>query len=127
MTAEELRAADAHSSVIELDRGRLENGTPYWAYVAVRPSRYKEFKRVTAEHRPFRLRDYGIVLKHGFDEAVPLSIKEEMKRDYGCADSFLVALAADVRKAQAAFVREREHLRIGNIVAMLKKQNATSQ
>ena len=59
MTDEELAAADADSSVIELSQGTLGDGTPYWAYSEVKPSKYKKFKLLTAAdaaHSPLRLR-----------------------------------------------------------------------
>ncbi len=123
MTEEELLAADAHSSVIELDRGALEDGTLYWAYIAVKPSKHKEFKCITAEHKPIILTDYGSILKYGFDKQVPDSIKEEMQRDYDCDDNFLTTLANDIKKEQGTFLKQQEDMRIGDIVAMLKRKS----
>ncbi len=124
MTTEELAAADAHSSVIEFDHGTLEDGTPYWAYIAVTPSKYKEFKRITAEHQPILLTDYGNILKYGFDKQVPDSVKEEMNREYGCNDNFLTSLANDLKKEQRVFLKKQEETRITDIVTMLKQKSS---
>ena len=123
LTAEELAAADADSSVIELNHGTLNDGTPYWAYIAVKPSRYKDFKRLTADHQPIRLTEYGNILKFGFDDLVPTSVREEMKQKHGCEDAFLTTLAADVKAAQATFLKQQEDMRIADIVSMLKNNN----
>ena len=56
---DELLAADANSSIIVLDRGKLKSGNPYWAYVAVKPSKYAEFMRkakAARNHTPRGLR-----------------------------------------------------------------------
>lgn len=122
MTAEELAAADADSTVIERDHGVLEDGTPYWAYIAVKPSKYKDFKRLTSQHAPINLSDYGNILKYGFDKQVPDYVKEEMKREHGCDEDFRTTLANDVNNAQGTFLKKQEEMRITDIVAMLKKQ-----
>ena len=123
LTAEELAAADADSSVIELNQGILNDGTPYWAYIAVTPSRYKDFKRLTADHQPILLTEYGNILKFGFDDRVPTSVREEMKHNHGWDDTFLTTLAADVKAAQATFLKQQEDMRIADIVSMLKNNN----
>jgi hypothetical protein len=122
MAAEQLAAADAANSyVIELDHGTLEDGTPYWAYIAVKPSKYEEFKRITAAHQPIVLADYGNILKYGFDQQVPDAVKEEMKREYAWDDNYLTTLANDVKKEQGVFIKKQEEMRITDIVAMLKQ------
>lgn len=47
--------------------GPMQQGGTYWCYVAVRPSRYEEFKREAASKRmnPARLADYGEVIVSG--------------------------------------------------------------
>jgi len=123
MTAEELAAADADSSVIELNQGILNDGTPYWAYIAVKPSRYKEFKRLIAEQQPILLTEDGNILKFGFDEIVPTSVREEMKQEHGWDDKCLTTLTAEVKAAQGTFLKQQEDMRIADIVSMLKKKN----
>jgi hypothetical protein len=122
LTAEELAAADGDSAVIVLSSGMLENGTPYWVYIAVKPSRYEEFLKVTAARQPLCIDDYGVVLKYGLDKEVPAAIKEEMKREHGCDDNYLATLTQDIKKAQSEFLKEQEEQKLGDIVAMLKKE-----
>jgi hypothetical protein len=121
-TAEELAASDADSSVIVLSCGAIEDGTPYWAYISVKPSKYQEFMRESDLHKPINFDDYGVILKCGLEEDVPDSIKEEMKREHGVDENYLARLRDDVLKAQATFLTAKESKRIGDIVAMLKKK-----
>jgi hypothetical protein len=122
LTPEELAAADIDSTIIVLNTGVLEDGTPYWAYVAVKPSRYSEFMRLTASRQPISLKEYGEILKCGLDKTVPEAARQEMARDYGCDDNYLSLLAEDVRKAQLAYLTDQVSHNIGDIVAKLKKK-----
>jgi hypothetical protein len=124
LTAEELAAADKDSSVIVEDRGRLDDGRPYWLYIAVLPSKYNEYMRLTSQHAPIDVYQYGTILRYGFDAEVPSSVKEEMRERYGCDDHFMATLAQDVKAAQAALMERQENNRINDIVAMLKKKQA---
>jgi len=68
----ELEAADAAGeALIVLDRGQLEDGTPYWAYVAVKPSKHREFMQLGKTRQPRRISDYGAILKYGLERGVP--------------------------------------------------------
>jgi len=121
-TEKELAEADSNSAVIVLDRGALEDGTPYWAYVAVKLSRYREFLRVTAARQPMRLQDYGAILKYGLDKEVPDSVKMAMRKEYNFDENYISVLVQDIIKAQAEFLKQQETQRIDDIVSMLKKK-----
>jgi hypothetical protein len=121
-TREELAQADSSSAVVVLDQGVLEDGSPYWAYVAVKPSKYSEFMQLAARRTPIRLGDYGAILKYGFDPDVPSQVREEMKRERGFDDDYLPRLAQEVIQAQKEFLTGQEAKRISDIVAMMKKQ-----
>jgi len=124
-TAAELAAADSHSAIIVLDQGSMKTGRPYWAYLAVTPSKYKEFIEATKARKPIRHKDYGKVLKHGFAKQVPLDVQDEMKREHGFDEHYLETLAKELRVARTQFDKQQEDKKIGDIVAMLKmkKQN----
>jgi hypothetical protein len=122
LTAEELATADEHSSVIVLDRGMAEDGKTYWAYVAVKPSQYGAFMRASAARQTIRLSDYGKILKWGMGTEVPADIQEAMRREHGFDEKYMSRLAAEVKQAQAEFLKTQDDSRIANIVSMLKKQ-----
>ena len=122
-TAEELAAADHTSSVLVLDQGTLDNGVPYWAYLAVRPSKYAEFMEFTAARKPIRLTEYGVILEYGLDAEVPADVQQAMKQKHGFDNDYKAKLIREIKKAQAEFLENQENKRIGDIVAMLKKQS----
>ena len=119
---EALVAADEDSYLLVLDKGDVADGTPYWAYVAIKPSKYKEYIRLTEAHQPLRLSDYGTILKYGFEPEVHGDIYEGMQREHGFDEQFLPKLIDDIKKTQNEFLKAQENQRIGNIVAMLKKK-----
>lgn len=120
--SEALAAADADSFLLVLDKGSIADGTPYWAYIAVKPSKYAEFIRLTQAHQPLRIGDYGTILKYGFEPDVPEAQREEMQREHGFDEQFVPKLLEDVKKAQGEFLKTQENQRLGDIVAMLKAQ-----
>ena len=125
---EELKAADeAGEAIIVLDRGTIEDGTPYWAYVAVRPSRYEEFMRLGKNRQPKRINDYGAILKYGFDAEVPYDVRQFMEQANGFDDHFEEKLAAKVKTARIEFLKQQESQRISDIVAMLKKKQQNGE
>ncbi len=121
-SAEELAALDADSFVIVLDRGTDMEGRPYWAYIAVKPSKFEEFMRLTETGENKIFADYGTILKYGYDKEVPAHIKEEMKREHNCDENYMENLKKEVHAAQMVFLEEQENNRISGIVAMLKKK-----
>ncbi len=122
LSQEELLAADEVSYVIVKNTGIQNDGKPYWAYVAVRPSKYHEFMEYTREQRTVKLADYGRVLRYGLGTEIPDTIKKEMKARYRCDDAYLEKLTNDVNTARLVFMKEREDERISSIVAMLKNK-----
>jgi len=122
-TAAELAQADADSYAIVLNRDVLPDGTSFWVYAAIKPSKYQQYLWECAMQHPIILNDYGNILKCGFGEDVPADVKVEMKTQYGIDENFMAKLKADVLKAHEMFLRSKEEQRIGDIVAMLKKKN----
>jgi len=121
-TAAEVAAADSDSAIIVLNRGKLDDGAPYWAYIAVKPSRYREFIKATEERRRVLLEEYGAFLHYGYGEDVPESVREEMKSSYGFDENYVDNLTKKVKDARAAFFKQQENQRIDDIVTMLKKK-----
>jgi hypothetical protein len=63
--------------------GRAQDGTVYYAFVAVKPSLYKEFHKKSAACMPLRLIDYGEILASGVEAQSPEHVIVEMKQKYG--------------------------------------------
>ena len=120
LTDAELQAADADSSLIVLDQGIQEDGKPYWLFLKVKPSKYKEFMQLCRQRKPKRFTDYGTILKYGYNKQVPTAAKTEMREKYGWDDNYIEKLAEDVKEEQKKFVRKQEDKKLGDIVAMLK-------
>lgn len=121
MTEEELEEADAHSYIVVCYFDTTDDGRPYWLYLAVKPSKYREFMCRTENHQPVRFKDYGDILRYGFDKDIPLEVKREMKEKYGCDDHYMEFIIQDIQNAENTF-QEENNQRIANIVAMLKKK-----
>lgn len=126
--AEELkRAEEAGSAVIILSQGDTSDGRPYWLYIAVKPSKHKEFRQLTAEHQPIIFAKYGEILRYGYDKEVPKNIKKEMEDRYGCSDSYMDSIAREVKEEQEAFLRDKEEKdksHIGDIIALLRAESS---
>ncbi len=122
LTAAELVAEDAYSAITVLDRGVTADGTPYWLYIDVKPSKFQDFVRAVRSGTPKVFEDYGTILKFGYDKEVPESVKEEMKQQYGFDENCIENLKKDIRAEQKKFLEKKEDNRIGDIVAMLKKK-----
>lgn len=79
-TAEEMAIADEHFEIIALSTGKMSDNTPYWAYVAVDPSKYEAFATATP---PFDLEDYGTILRAGEGNEPPEDVKSIMEIQMG--------------------------------------------
>jgi eukaryotic-like serine/threonine-protein kinase len=122
ITEEELQKADADSSVIVYDDGTLDDGKPYWLYIAVTPSKYAEFMELTSNGKKIVYSDFGKILEYGWEKKVPASMKQKMKEKYDCDDDFMKKFTKDFKEAQVLFLQHQEAARIADIVEMLKKK-----
>lgn len=122
MTVEDLVEADEDSAVIVYNEGQLADRTPYWVYMEVKPSRYREFMQMTKDRKPLRLGQYGTILKHGFEQQVPDHVKEEMRQLHGCDDNYMACLVRDVKRAQIASLKEGREKKVSDILLRLKDQ-----
>jgi hypothetical protein len=123
-SAQDLANADADLDIIVFDEGTLKDGSPYWAYIAIKPSKYATFMTLTQRGEPIALEEYGRLIKHGFEAEVPRAVKEAMKQDYGFDDAYITKLGQRLVEAQTTFLKQRETVRISDIVAMLKNQQS---
>lgn len=122
MTAEELSEADNGQPIIILNTGTLDDGTPYWAYVAIKPSRYREFMDASEKGKTLSLGNYGEIIQCGMEEKVPDNVKEEMKHLYGCDDNCMDKLTEDIRRARTEFLNQQQNKRIADVLAILKRK-----
>jgi hypothetical protein len=122
MTDEELAVADGNCAIVVRYSATVADGSPFWAYVAIKPSHYDAFMHAQSAHIPIVLEEYGEILRYGFDTDVPVSIQDEMKRRYGCDDNYECSVAEKVKAAQLAFLQTQETSQLNDIVAMLRKK-----
>jgi len=98
-SAEELEIADGHVGILVLTQGEKMDGSPFYAYLSIPPSKYQEF--VKAEKRGnYRLRDFGQILKVGDVQEPPDEVKKEMEEKYGANHNFEEDVVARVKEEQ---------------------------
>ena len=88
-TAADLQKADASSAIICLTTGQLSDGRQFYAYVAVRPSKYHEFHQKTVKREVFVINDYGKVIISGFEPEPPPDVVKHMRDNYGYDENFV--------------------------------------
>lgn len=125
LTDAELALEDADSSFIVYDDGILADGSHFWLYIAVKPSKYREFVDKTKRREMINYPDYGDIIKFGREEIVPAAIKDEMKQQYGFDDNYEAVVIDKFKKAQMEFLTKQETARINDIVSMLKKKGSS--
>jgi len=79
-TTEEMSIADDNFEIIVLSTGKMDDNSPYWAYLSILPSRYESLKNAEP---PFDLEEYGTIIKAGEGEEPPEDVKKEMELEIG--------------------------------------------
>jgi len=120
-TKEEQLKADESAAIVVLSKGTQANGAPYWAYMAIPPSKYQEFHRLSKERQAFNLEEYGEVIICGCDKEPPAAAKEQMKAEYDFDEEFSKKLEARMLEESKNHIEKVEDKRIMDIVSMLKK------
>ena len=119
---EALVEADNDMAILGYVHGTMEDGRPYYAYVAIIPSRYREFHALTAAKKAMVIGQYGTVIAAGFESEPPAEVVKEMQEVYGFDDQYEAKLKQEALKQQEVFFVNQEKVRIDDIVAMLKKK-----
>ncbi len=119
-TSEELEKADRTSSIIAFTNGVAADGRPYYAYLAVKPSKYREFYELTANRQVLQLNDFGEIIKGGFEVSPPADIISFMRDEYGFDENYEKALQDEVTRQRGKFTAKQEEKRLMDIVAMMK-------
>jgi hypothetical protein len=120
-TAEQLAEGDKNSAVLSYIHGKSQ-GKPFWAYVAVKPSKYKEFHELNCAKKRYAIEDYGIIVASGEGEKPPESIIKEMRDRYGFKDNFGEELKQEAIRQNKIFFDKKEAERLKDIITMLQKQ-----
>lgn len=107
LTNEKIATLDEEgASIIVLSQGRCDDGRAYWLYIAVKAGRYDEFMRLARAHQRTVFADYGTILRYGYAEQVPETVKQEMKEGYGWDDNYVISVRQDIEYARVAFLKE---------------------
>ncbi len=118
--AEQLKAADADTAIIAYTSGTTGDGRPYYAYLAVRPSKYREFYELSSARKEITLGDYGKIVLAGFEPAPPPDVVQHMRDKYGFDEHYERKLKEEVSRQRGQFSARQEEKRLMDIVAMMK-------
>jgi len=82
-----LEEADADNAIIVLTTGEMENGSSFYAYLAIKPSKYLDF--LEAEKKgDYKLSDYGKVIEMGEGENPSTQVMKKMEKEFGIRHDF---------------------------------------
>lgn len=93
---------DEPPSVIMLVTGEDAGGKPQWAYVKIPASNYAAFKEAEAKGN-YCLADFGEILESGRSRAPAENIRQKMKEQYGCDETFEASFAQMMQEAIEAW------------------------
>jgi hypothetical protein len=123
-SGEELQKADATSAIIAYTNGVANDGRPYYAYIAVKPSRYREFYELTSARKTIVLNDFGDIIEGDFEAAPPAHVVQRMREEYGFDENYERELKEEVSRQRDKFSAQQEEKRLMDIVAMMKARKA---
>ena len=119
---EELKQADATAAIIAYTTGTMADGRPYYAYLSVKPSKYREFYELSSARQSIVLNDYGKIIVSGFAASPPNDVVRFMADKYGYNDNYEQAVKAEVTRQRAELGVKKEEQRLLDIVAMIKSK-----
>lgn len=97
----DIDAADNEVSIMVLVRGTLATEDPFWAYLAIPPSKYLAFKSAESKGG-YAMSDYGNVVEIGVGAIEPPDdIKQRMEREFNVNHSFEAELKKKADDLQA--------------------------
>lgn len=121
-SADELADADATTVVVALVTGTDPDGRDFYAFVAVRPSRYREFHTLTTAGSRIVLSDFGAVLASGSGGEPTDEVRAEINRRYGYDVALVEKLTGEVEAERRAHGAAAEAARVMDIVQKLKSK-----
>ncbi len=95
MTQSQIKDPDSLSRIVMLTFGRMDHGGPYWCYVAIKPSRYDEFRKVMASMtynmQNFDQDHFGEIIVSGQGDRPPADITKKVAKmfDVSIRDMFI--------------------------------------
>jgi hypothetical protein len=125
-SAEELAEADKEMAILGYVHGTMEDGRPYYAYVAIKPSKYKEFHALTTARKAMVIGHYGTVVAAGLQSEPPPAIAKKMRDVYGFDEQYEAKLKQEALREKEKFFENQEKVRLDDIVAMLKNKKPNS-
>lgn len=123
---EELTRLDANSAIVMLTQGKMADGRSYYAYVAVKPSKYRMFQKLTSMKQPLVLSEFGEVIAAGFTYNPPPEVVEKMRMKYGCNPQFQNEMVSEAIRQQQVFLMKKEKERADEFVGILKRKQQDS-
>ena len=100
----------------------MPDGGRFYAFVAVRPSRYHEFHRLTTARQQVVLSDFGSVLAAGHVAEPGEDVLADIRRRYGYDEALVEKLNAEIDTQRRAHGEAAEAARILDIVRKLKSE-----
>lgn len=100
---EELQKADNEVSILIITAGEMEDGKPFYAYLSVKPSKYKDFMEAEKKGN-YKLSDFGEILEFGREKEPPENVKKEMEEKYGASHTF----EEDFIKSLQNYLKEKD-------------------
>jgi len=89
---------DEDGSILHLTGGTDANGKEYYAYMAIKPSLYKEFHEKSLNDETININDYGIVIESGFGALPPPEVQKKMADEYGFSANFENEITSFIEK-----------------------------
>ncbi len=122
-----LQQADSGASIIAYTNGTTADGRAYYAYIAVKPSKYREFHQKSKARQSMKLNDYGKIIVYGYEPKAPTTVVQHMRSKYGFDEEYETRLRSEVENARREFSIGQEEKRLMDIVAMMKMKNGAGK
>ncbi|MFO0390200.1 MAG: hypothetical protein ACK502_10870 [Alphaproteobacteria bacterium] len=96
--------SDLLCTIMMLCYAQHPDGSPFWAYLVIRPSMAKAFADARDSGAPMDLADYGTIVETGEGVEVPTEVQKRMARDFGARDDYEDQLANAVEALKAKYL-----------------------
>ena len=103
-TLNQQSVSDLLCTIMMLCHAEHPDGSPFWAYLCIRPSMAKAFADARDSGAPMDLADYGTIIECGEGATVPADIQNRMARDFGARDDYEEQLVSAVEALKAQYL-----------------------
>ncbi len=124
---DEMKELDKDTAIIAFTNGHLDDAMPYYAYIAVKPSRYQEFYQMTKNRQTMIMGEYGTILMCGTTLTPPDDVVKQMEEEYGFDGQLETKLREEVEKQRGEFTTRQDNIRVGGIISQLKGGGNTDE